>query len=48
MDTIGGTVTAVLTSFTGYGWALYFLGAAVVVGWTLAVEHIRSKKGTLQ
>jgi hypothetical protein len=43
MQPIGDTVTAVLTSMTGLGWALYFGAGALVVGVTLAVEQL--KKG---
>lgn len=43
MDTIGDTVTAILTTMTGIGWALYFAAGAVVVGVTLAIENKRTK-----
>lgn len=46
MHTIGGTISAVALAVTGYGWALYFAGSAIVVAATVAVEHLRTKGTT--
>lgn len=43
MNTIGDIVTAYATTLAGIGWGLYLLGSAVVVGGTLAIEHVRTK-----